>query len=224
MRQLPLSVHSMRHAISPRRDRGVTLIEMMVAILVLSVGLLGMAGLQAATSKYKINTWARAASSTLLSDLTEKVRINSSMAGPGFLDPLIEGQTATQLTFGIDDDWDAQKAEDFAITKSCATQACSESERADYDLMTWRRSVRDMLPQGSAMISGDKAQGLTVTLMWFDKEQADVPKDATDSIRTLTTAPVCSGNTKAGMAQQSCCPQDANAPAGVKCARFLVVP
>ena len=31
---------------------GVTLIEMMVAVLVLSVGLLGMAGLQAATVTY----------------------------------------------------------------------------------------------------------------------------------------------------------------------------
>src|SRR6218665_750793 len=61
--------------------RGVTLVDVMVAIVVLSIGLLGIAGLQAATLKYKINTWARSSASTLLSDLSERVRINPDSAG-----------------------------------------------------------------------------------------------------------------------------------------------
>src|SRR6218665_1084044 len=45
-------------ALPPRQcTHGLTLVEVMVAIVVLSIGLLGIAGLQAATIKYKINTW-----------------------------------------------------------------------------------------------------------------------------------------------------------------------
>ena len=67
-----------------RHARGVTLIEMMVAVLVLSIGLLGIAGMQAATSKYKINSWSRSQASVLLSDLAERVRINPGAGGTNF--------------------------------------------------------------------------------------------------------------------------------------------
>src|SRR6218665_3339906 len=82
MHELPLMAffmnHSKRKSTAPpslQCARGVTLVEVMVAIVVLSIGLLGIAGLQAATLKYKINTWARSSASTLLSDLPERFRI-----------------------------------------------------------------------------------------------------------------------------------------------------
>src|SRR6218665_4111648 len=75
-------------ALPPRQcTHGVTLVEAMVAIVVLSIGLLGIAGLQAATMKYKINTWARSSASTLLSAFSERVRTHPDAAGRGFADP-----------------------------------------------------------------------------------------------------------------------------------------
>ncbi|MBF5003345.1 type IV pilus modification protein PilV [Diaphorobacter caeni] len=212
----------------PRRRsalaRGVTLVEMMVAILVLAIGLLGVAGLQAATSKYKINTWARAATATLLSDLSERIRVNPLAAGPGFTDPLLENQPSTESKFVISGTWASQQEDDLAITQDCSSATCTDAERAQYDLKKWRQNVRATLPQGAALIDGDKAEGISLTLMWFDKEQAKAEAETDPLKRTLEKAPVCSSNTTVGMAQQSCCPSEAAAPAGVKCARFRFVP
>lgn len=198
------------------KSRGVTLIEMMVAILVLSIGMLGIAGLQAATSKYKINTWARSSVSTLLSDISERVRINPDAAGTSFAS---EGVAATS-EYLIAANWATQQADALSITKNCETAVCTSSERATYDLLIWRQRVRESMPQGAALISGNRRNGLDITMMWFDKEQVDDPNNASAA---LVKAPVCDG-TEAGMAQQSCCPTETAAPAGVRCARFSFVP
>ena len=85
--------------------------------------------------------------------------------------------------------------------------------------MPWMRRVREGMPQGAALVSGDLAHGFKVTMMWLDKEMTDGDKDNP----TLKKSPVCDGS-ETGMAQQSCCPADADAPAGVRCARFSFVP
>ncbi len=201
---------------APVRLKGVTLIEMMVAILVLSIGMLGIVGLQAATSKYKINTWARSSASTLLSDLSERVRINPDAAGTSFAS---EG-VATASEYVITDNWATQQSSNLTITKNCEIAVCTSSERATYDLLVWRQRLRESMPQGAALVSGDRRDGLNIAIMWFDKEQVDDPNNANAA---LVKAPVCDGTEK-GMAQQSCCPTEASAPAGVRCARFTFVP
>ena len=199
------------------RSHGVTLIEMMVAILVLSIGLLGIAGLQAATSKYQINTWARSSASMLLSDLSERVRVNADAAGTSFAE---EGVTKTSL-YLIGDTWNTQQSDALTISKNCETSACTSTERATYDLLIWRQRVRAGLPQGAAWIEGNRRDGLDVTMMWFDKENLD--KASTDTTAALVAARVCDG-TETGMAQQSCCPEDAAVPDGARCIRFSFIP
>src|SRR6218665_3387231 len=91
MHELPLMAffmnHSKRKSTAPpslQCARGVTLVEVMVAIVVLSIGLLGIAGLQAATLKYKINTLARSSASTLLSDFSDRGRGKNEPPGSRF--------------------------------------------------------------------------------------------------------------------------------------------
>ena len=55
---------------------GSTLIEVLVAMLVLSIGLLGVAGLAAASLRYSQGGWARASVASGLSDLADRVRTN----------------------------------------------------------------------------------------------------------------------------------------------------
>lgn len=65
-----------------QKQKGASLLEVMVAVLVMSLGLLGMAGLQAATAKYRINIQANAVVAQLVSDFSERVRVNPNAAGP----------------------------------------------------------------------------------------------------------------------------------------------
>ncbi len=211
-----------------KSSSGFTLIEMMVAIVIMSIGLLGVAGLQVVSSKYKINSWARANISGLVSDISERIRVNSDAAGTNVL----HGGVTTPSNYAINaastvHTWSDQQTDSLEISKDCGASSCSPSERATYDLLTWRRHVRALLPQGATWLEGDKGNGFDVTLLWFDKEFTDKQGsiDANDSSnqRALKKSPVCSGS-ESGFAQQSCCPEDAEAPEGVRCVRFRFIP
>ncbi|AVS93974.1 type IV pilus modification protein PilV [Paracidovorax avenae] len=197
-----------------KNHTGLTLIEMMVALVVLSIGLLGLAGLQAATAKYRINTSVRSAATGLVFDMSERIRVNADAAGPSFIQAGSFGSSA----YAVSDDWDTQQAATFSVTKNCETEACTPTERATYDLAVWRGKVRNAMPQGAAMLSGNKRDGFMLTLMWFDKELNDGSAD-----RTLLSSTTCDSSLT-GMATQTCCPQEASAPAGVRCSRFSFVP
>ena len=201
------------------RETGAGLIEGLVAIVVLSIGLLGIAGLQAATTKYKINTWSRSAASQLVSDLSERIRINPDEAGSNFT----TGVTAAS-SYALDSTLAAQKGDPPTVDKDCSKAgiACTTAERATYDMAIWRQRVRAGMPQGAANVAGDKRDGFQVTLMWMDTEATDKGKSS-DSV--LVKPAVCDGTEK-GMAQQTCCPAAASVAnvVGLRCARFSFIP
>jgi len=200
-------------------QRGVTLIEVMVSILILSVGLLGVAGLQAAVAKYKINTWSRAAISTLYADLADRVRMNSDVAGPNF----ITGVSDPSL-YALSGTWAAQQAATLTTpSPNCETATCTTTQRAAFDITIWRQRARSSLPQGAALISGDRLAGFNVTLMWFDKDTTETKNKGEDTDSTLVAALICVGN-ETGMARQSCCPAAASVPDGVRCTNFSFIP
>jgi type IV pilus assembly protein PilV len=193
-----------------RSQSGVTLIEVMVSVLLLSLALLGMAALQAGSLSKQTSALARGNSAGLISDITDRMRANLSRA-PGY-----DTSVATP-TFTINQTWAAQQTATFTISKNCLTTSCNAAEREEFDLNTWRNAVRTNLPQGSALISGDIRRGIDVTLMWFDKEYI------ADDTRTLRSTAVCTAATTGGLAQ-TCCPSTASQPAGVRCFNVTVMP
>lgn len=200
------------------RCSGFTLIEVLVSVLILSIGMLGIAGLQAATSRYKMNSWVQNVSTRLVSDLSSRMRNNPTMAGPAFGETL-----GASSNYVLQDTWDEQQLglletpDDF---KNCLEVGveCSASETATSDLRNWRLNVREMMPSGSAWIEGSRATGITVTLMWIDKNNVG------GSDATLLVAPDCSSDTPAGAAQANCCPEGAEVPVGVRCRRLSFIP
>lgn len=203
---------------SEQLQRGITMVEVLVSIIVLSIGLLGIAGLQANVTKYKINSWSRAAVSVLLADISDRIRINSDLAGASFI---VGTPYIADSVYIISDTWANQIAiEPTAPAVNCLTQVCSNSDLANYDLASWRILARKNLPLGSALLVGNKAMGFTATLMWFDKEFTDKGKSETSALLKAST---CSG-TEQGLAQQTCCPEIAKHSAGVRCANFQFLP
>lgn len=196
--------------------RGASLIEVLVSVVILSIALLGAAGIQAGVAKYKINTWARGAISTLYSDFSDRIRMNSDVAGSNF----VTGVNASSQ-YVLTDNWETQQADALTTpTPNCFSATCSTTERAAFDMVVWRQRVRAELPQGAALVSGDRKDGINLTLMWFDKEHND--KGNSDDTE-LVTSKICDG-TETGMARQNCCPSEAEVPAGVRCAQFSFLP
>ncbi|OGQ56124.1 MAG: type IV pilus modification protein PilV [Deltaproteobacteria bacterium RIFCSPLOWO2_02_FULL_53_8] len=197
-------------------EKGISLIEVLVSVVVLSIGMLGIAGLQAAVTKYQINIWSRTAISTLYSEISDRIRMNPNVAGSSF----VTGVTEASL-YVISDDWTTQQSAALTTpSPNCNYAACTNTERAAFDLIAWRQRVRAELPRGTALISGDRLAGFNITLMWFDKEFTD-KGNASDSV--LTSSLTCDA-TETGLGRQTCCPAAAAAPAGVRCSRFSFLP
>lgn len=204
-----------------KKQYGASLLEVMVALLVMSLGLLGMAGLQVASAKYRVNVQANGVVAQLVSDIAERVRVNPEAAGPSF-DPSVGGGESLYV---LESSWSKQLAEALSITLNCSTSACTSIERAEYDMKRWRMRVRDELPQGNALVEGNRRDGIQVTLMWMDKEQTAWTEDVDTGERALVLqqAPPCSTRTE-GTIVHNCCPEAAEAPAGVRCLRMAFLP
>lgn len=206
----------------PCSQSGMTLIEVLVSMLLLSIGMLGIAGLQAATSKYNINTTARSEIAVLLSDFADQVRANPDVAGNNY----VTGVTSTP-EYALVSDWATQKTDGLTISKNCLTTSCSISERATYDMLNWRTKVRTSLPQGASWVTGDRSNGFNVTLMWLDKEFTNKRKTTNDGTTAtavaLNTSVTCQG-TEVGLLKQNCCPADAKVPDGVRCTTLSFIP
>jgi type IV pilus assembly protein PilV len=217
-----------------KNEAGVTLIEVLIAVIILSVGLLGIAGLQVATAKFRMGSNARAATANLYSDYTDRVRLNPSMAGPnamtGITDPALSSATNNSL-YAYQATWATQQSS-ITLSTACDTStsaACSPSDRATSDMLAWRKRVRDGLPQGSVYVQGNRQTGIAVTLMWFDKDNTDKQVNTNDGTSNTTVNKVSATNCEditatTGMSLQTCCPRAAAVPAGVRCVRFFFIP
>jgi type IV pilus assembly protein PilV len=197
------------HCTQRKSASGFTLLEVLVVMVVLSFGLLGIAGVQANTAKYKINSWARSSASIQMSSLAESVRANPRQAGAG----------AAASLYVVDDDWATQQLDTLTVGTDCLTGTCTGAERAAYDLVVWRRQVRSLFPQGAVAVSGNAAGGINTTIAWFDKQFVDASG-------ALDRPLVCAAGQN--MTQQAtCCPSDLvgdPAEPGVRCANLSFVP
>ena len=81
---------------------GFTLIEVLVAAVVLGIGLLGLAGLQATTVKVNQTSYLRSQATNLAYEITDAMRANSDAARSG--DYNVEfGATPSGSTLAVDD-------------------------------------------------------------------------------------------------------------------------
>lgn len=193
---------------APSRQRGSTLIEVLVAILILSIGLLGIAGLQASSLRFSQGGWARAAVATSLSDMAERVRTNPDST-----------DTAYQLTATYAAQRTAIDTNAVTSAKDCeAVATCTPAEMADYQLAQWRLALARDLPGGAGYVTGTRSTGYVVTTMWLDKNHLD--KDG-----ALEKPENCDPAFELARARH-CCPAGAavDNTGGVRCTNMVVIP
>lgn len=109
-----------------RRARGVSLIEVAVSLLVLSIGAIGLAGLQISAKRAGFEAVQRSQATALAMEIMERIRANN-----GVIDEYV--------TAGI-----GSNVRDFsAVTEpsDCTAAACTESAIALRDLWEWERSI-----------------------------------------------------------------------------------
>lgn len=113
----------MQQCLIRHRTQGFTLVEVLVALLVLSIGLLGVAGLQLASLRDSQDAYMRSQASILAMDITERMRANR----------------------------DAARANEYDIALDAAPTA--GTARSAKDLQEWRTRIADTLPNGKGAVS-----------------------------------------------------------------------
>lgn len=116
------------------RQHGITLIESLVALVVVALGILGIIGVQMRTLVDTTTTVRRAQAMRLIEDLSERMKVN-----PNSL------QALSGYTSGYD-----KKANTYTTSVDCSLNACTPANQAIYDLGQWKRTVEQTLPLGQA--------------------------------------------------------------------------
>lgn len=109
------------------------MMEVLVSIVIITVGLLGIAGLQALSLRSTAGAGLRTVATQLAYDMTDRMRANSEGVGVGAYDV-----NASPLSIA-----------------SCYSSTCTFQQMAQQDLQTWLTRVQTMLPDGQAVICRD---------------------------------------------------------------------
>ena len=134
-------------------ERGFSLIEVLVALVVLSVGLLGLAALQSTAAQFNASAYSRSQATILAYDMADRIRANREAA--------------------LDGDYTSPYP---AMAPAC-DDAVAAGTVAEEDLGSWRRSLSCSLPSGTGAVAfDDMTQVLTISVTWDESSRdADTP-------------------------------------------------
>jgi len=108
----------------PRQQLGFSLLEVMVAVFVLSIGLLGVAGLQHTSKRSNFEAVQRSTATMLAEDIIERIRSN-----------------AGQLTVYTSNGAGRTLTGSTMTATNCATAACTNATVASYDLYEFEQAL-----------------------------------------------------------------------------------
>ncbi|MDY6828245.1 MAG: type IV pilus modification protein PilV [Pseudomonadota bacterium] len=137
-----------------RYRSGISLVEVLVALVVLSIGLLGLAALQSAGIQDNHSAYLRTQASVLSQDILDRMRANREQA------------LSTS-------DYETDFGEAAAVLGPFCSPCASPADLADSDLLRWKTALEANLPQGAGRIARNAptpgVQHLVVTVQWAEK-------------------------------------------------------
>jgi type IV pilus assembly protein PilV len=128
----------------PRRARGITMVEALVALVVLSVGMLGIASLYVASLQAGRTALLRTQAITLVNDMADRIRANGLAR---------DAYDTAKGVGGAPADNDCVASED--------DNNCSFTELAKDDLARWLDVIPDTLPGGAGAVTVDRSAVIT---------------------------------------------------------------
>lgn len=129
---------------------GFTLLEVLIALLVLSVGLLGLAGLQTRGLATGHNAYLRSQAVLLARDIGERIRANSRYVFN------TEGNNNTEYTVS----YDREQGD-----SDCVSNRCTAEQMARFDVDQWLSSLGNTLPAGDGQITKTGLE-YQITVRW----------------------------------------------------------
>lgn len=134
-------------------QRGFTMIEVLIAILVLSIGLLGLAGLQATGLRNNHQAYQRSIATQQVYDMADRMRANPAGVAAGAYDA-INGIPANP---------------------GCTGSACTPADIAAYDAAEWNSANAALLPSGAGTVAVAGPDVFTIIVTWDELKTGGGP-------------------------------------------------
>ncbi len=162
-----------------RTTSGFTLIEVLIAMLILSLGLLGIAGTLLTATRSSTSNYLRQQGVQYAYDIVDRMHANSTIANSASSgNPYVVALAAPAATIG----------------KDCTATSCNTAQMAAYDVWQWQTTLKNNLPGGLGRVSvtpvgtpATTAQ-ITVTVTWSDQPAQAKFGDTASSKYTVVTA------------------------------------
>ncbi|WP_208296632.1 type IV pilus modification protein PilV [Massilia sp. CCM 8734] len=126
-----------------RRQQGFSLIEILITMLIMSVGLLGIAGIILTNLKNNQSSQARGQATVLINDIVDRMRANRTTA-----QTLVNGLSPYDLALNA--------------------QAPTDASVASVDLTQWRAAAAQAIPSGTGSVTYTPATRKFVILVQWD--------------------------------------------------------
>lgn len=143
-----------------RANRGTTLLEVLIALLVLMAGFLAVAGLQSVSLSNNHSAFLRSQAVIQAHDMSDRMYANTVGVAAGSYNAIsgIPGSPPNCLTnVG-------------AGHESLATLSCTPAQMATFDAFEWNTANALLLPSGAGTVSGPSNGVYTITLTWVEQE------------------------------------------------------
>ncbi len=115
-----------------RRQGGFTLLEILIAIVIFSIGLLGIAGLQVAGMRFTHGAQLRSVAVAQAESMADLMRANEFGVQEGYYN--IQGDMPT------------------TASPDCGTVVCDSAQRATYDLVAWNHETASAPLQANEIV------------------------------------------------------------------------
>lgn len=148
------------------KQAGISMIEMLVTLVIISIGLLGIAALQSRGQLATQGAYIVTQAVTQGANIMDKMRANRICAR----DDLLSTSPNAGICGGVG----------YATTPSaadCVANACSPAQLRDFDLNQWNAELARTLPNGSGTIAipnppanGDTNVTYLITITWTLKD------------------------------------------------------
>lgn len=139
-------------------QNGFTLLEVMIAMVVFSIGLLGLASLQAISMQNEHASYSRSQAILLAYEMADRITATPS----GSVSYVIAANTTAVAGY--------------TGTAMCTANNCTTTDMVKYDLGLWKSSIASLLVSGKGSIARDVTLGVvthTITVHW-DEDRTGV--------------------------------------------------
>jgi type IV pilus assembly protein PilV len=121
-----------------KRASGFSMVEVLVSLVILSIALLGTAGLTAASLRNNNNSYYRSQATVLADDIIDRMRANRTAARDG----------------------------DYVVTADPVEIKATVGTMARFDCVEWVNTISETMPGGVGTISIDADDVVTIVIRW----------------------------------------------------------